>query len=60
MTTSEAPASVSVLPGVTATGAPPGIDDATLDRITSDLLGPIPGAAAPGSAGTAALAALLR
>jgi cysteine desulfurase/selenocysteine lyase len=57
MTTSEVPAPVSVLPGVTATGAPPGIDDATLDRITSKLLGPIPGAAAPESAGTAALTA---
>src|ERR1700678_2240868 len=57
MTTSEAPAPVSVLPGVTATGAPPGIDEATLDRITSNLLGPIPGAAAPESAGTAALTA---
>src|ERR1700683_5606721 len=57
MTTSEAPAPVSVLPGVTATGAPPGIDDATLDRITSNLLGPIPGAAAPESAGTPALTA---
>ncbi len=57
MTTSEVPAPVSVLPGVTATGAPPGIDDATLDRITSKLLGPIPGAAAPESVGTAALTA---
>jgi cysteine desulfurase / selenocysteine lyase len=57
MTTSEALAPVSVLPGVTATGAPPGIDEATLDRITSNLLGPIPGAAAPESAGTAALTA---
>jgi cysteine desulfurase / selenocysteine lyase len=57
MTTSDVPAPVSVLPGVTATGAPPGIDDATLDRITSNLLGPIPGAAAPESAGTAALTA---
>ncbi len=57
MTTSEVPAPVSVLPGVTATGAPRGIDDATLDRITSNLLGPIPGAAAPESAGTAALTA---
>jgi cysteine desulfurase/selenocysteine lyase len=57
MTTSEAPAPGSVIPGVTATGAPPGIDEATLDRITSNLLGPIPGAAAPESAGTAALTA---
>src|SRR5271168_1764065 len=57
MTTSDVAAPVSVLPGVTATGAPPGIEDATLDRITSNLLGPIPGAAAPESAGTAALTA---
>jgi cysteine desulfurase/selenocysteine lyase len=57
MTTSDVAAPVSVLPGVTATGAPPGIDDATLDRITSNLLGPIPGAAAQESAGTAALTA---
>src|ERR1700691_14317 len=57
MTTSEVPVPVSVLPGVTATGAPPGIDEATLDRITSNLLGPIPAAAAPESAGTAVLTA---
>src|SRR6202046_1290264 len=57
MTTSDVAAPVSILPGVTATGAPPGIDKATLDRITSNLLGPIPGAAAPESAGTAALTA---
>src|ERR1700723_1460681 len=57
MTTSDATAPIGVLPGVTATGAPPGIDEATLDRITSNLLGPIPGAAAPESAGTAALTA---
>jgi cysteine desulfurase / selenocysteine lyase len=55
MTTSDVAAPVSILPGVTATGAPPGIDDATLDRITSNLLGPVPGAAAPESAVTAAL-----
>jgi cysteine desulfurase / selenocysteine lyase len=57
MTTSDVAAPVSVLPGVTAVGAPPGIDETTLDRITSNLLGPIPGAAAPESAGTAALTA---
>src|SRR6202167_4059217 len=57
MTTSDVAAPVSVLPGVTAIGAPPGIDDATLDRITSNLLGPIPGAAAQESGGTAALTA---
>jgi cysteine desulfurase/selenocysteine lyase len=57
MTTSDvAAAPVSVLPGVTAVGAP-GLDAATLDRITSNLLGPIPGAAAPESASTAALTA---
>src|ERR1700734_2569811 len=57
MTTSDVAAPISVLPSVTATGAPPGIDKATLDRITSNLLGPIPGAAAPESAGAAALTA---
>src|SRR5271154_3664344 len=57
MTTSDvAAAPVSVLPDVTAVGAP-GLDAATLDRITSNLLGPIPGAAAPESASTAALTA---
>ena len=57
MTTSDvAAAPVSVIPGVTAVGAP-GLDTATLDRITSNLLGPIPAAAAPESAGTAALTA---
>jgi cysteine desulfurase/selenocysteine lyase len=56
MTTSDAAAPVSVTPGVTAVGAP-GLDAATLDRITSNLLGPIPAAAAPESAGTAALTA---
>jgi len=55
MTTSDVAAPVSILPGVTATGAPPGIDKATLDRITSNLLGPTPGAVAPESAVTAAL-----
>jgi cysteine desulfurase / selenocysteine lyase len=57
MTTSDVPvAPVSVIPGVTAVGAP-GLDAATLDRITSNLLGPIPGAAVPESASTAALTA---
>jgi cysteine desulfurase / selenocysteine lyase len=56
MTMSEAPAPLGILPGVTAAGSP-GIDDATLDRITSNLLGPIPATAAPESAGTAALTA---
>ena len=57
MTTSDvAAAPVSVIPGVTAVGAP-GLDAATLDRIASNLLGPIPAAAAPESAGTAALTA---
>ncbi len=57
MTTSDGAGAVSSLPGVTAAGAPPGIDDATLDRIASNLLGPIPGAAAPESSSTAALTA---
>lgn len=57
MTTSDvAVAPVSVIPGVTAVGAPV-LDTAALDRITSNLLGPIPAAAAPESAGTAALTA---
>jgi cysteine desulfurase/selenocysteine lyase len=55
MTTSDG-AAVDGLPGVTAAGAP-GVDDATLDRIASNLLGAIPGAPAPESASTSALTA---
>jgi hypothetical protein len=55
MITSDA-AATHVPPGVTATGAP-GVDDATLDRITGNLLSALAGIANPEAANPAALEA---